>query len=240
MLIIKNLTVKTGRKTIIKSMNFNFKRGKVYAIMGPNGSGKSTFANSIINHRDYQISPDSKILFNNSDISKLGTDKIAQKGIFLSFQTPVSLLGITTYQLLQTASKGQKDILDLRKEINKYGKELKIDNKLLNRSLNHKMSGGEKKKIEVLQSAIIDPKLAIYDEIDTGVDIDSIKLIAKFLKKIKKEKTLILITHYSRILQYLMPDKVIVFINGMIKKVGSYKLAEEIEKKGYQIVNSQE
>jgi len=237
MLIIKNLTVKAGRKKIIKSINFNFKKGKIYAIMGPNGSGKSTFANSIISHRDYQISSDSKILFNNCDITKLETDKIASKGIFLSFQTPPSLSGITVYQLLQMALKGKKDVLELRKEIGEYARDLGINEELLNRSLNEGFSGGEKKKIEVLQSAVINPKLIIYDEIDTGVDIDSLKLIGCFLNKIKKDKTIILITHYSRILHYLRPNKVIVLVKGEIKKIGDYKLAKEIEKKGYQIVN---
>lgn len=200
--------------------------------MGPNGSGKSTLAMSIAGHPSYLIKK-GKILFNEKNITKASPDERSQLGIFLSFQSPLSLSGVSIYSLLRTAIAGRKDPLALREEIEKTAKLLKIKKELLDRSLNEGASGGEKKKLELLQAAILDPKFIIFDEIDTGVDIDALKTIAQFMEKNKKGKTYLLITHYNRILKYVKPDEVLVMMEGKIVKRGNYKLAEEIEKSGY-------
>lgn len=233
MLSITHLTTKVGNKTILNDFNFNFEEGKVYAVMGPNGSGKSTLAYAIMGHPSYAINGKSKMVFNKKNITGLDAEKRAKLGIFLSFQSPLSLNGVKVHQLLQLALSGQKDPLAIRQEIQKYATELKIKDELLNRSLNDGASGGEKKKLEVLQAAVLDKKLLIFDEVDTGVDVDALKAISQFLHKNKKGKTYIVITHYNRILHYLKPDHVLVLVDGQLKKVGNHKLAEEIEKNGY-------
>jgi len=208
-------------------------KNKIYVLMGPNGSGKSTLAMSIAGHPLYLIKK-GKIIFNEKNITKASPDERSQSGIFLSFQSPLSLSGVNIYSLLRTAIAGRKDPLALREEIEKTAKLLKIKKELLDRSLNEGASGGERKKIELLQAAILDPKFIIFDEIDTGVDIDALKTIAQFMEKNKKGKTYLLITHYNRILKYVKPDVVLVMMEGKIVKRGNYKLAEEIEKNGYE------
>jgi len=232
MLELKNLTITVADKKIIEGFNFNFQKNKIYVLMGPNGSGKSTLAMSIAGHPSYLIKK-GKILFNEKNITKASPDERSQLGIFLSFQSPLSLSGVSIYSLLRTAIAGRKDPLALREEIEKTAKLLKIKKELLDRSLNEGASGGEKKKLELLQAAILDPKFIIFDEIDTGVDIDALKTIAQFMEKNKKGKTYLLITHYNRILKYVKPDEVLVMMEGKIVKRGNYKLAEEIEKSGY-------
>jgi Fe-S cluster assembly ATP-binding protein len=160
-------------------------------------------------------------------------EKRVQKGIFLSFQQPLSLSGVNVFQLLRLALSGKKDPLALKKEIETLAKKLKIKKELIERSLNDGASGGEKKKMEVLQAAVLEPKFLIFDEVDTGVDVDALKTIASFIADFKKGRTILLITHYNRILRYLRPDKVLVMIDGEIKKVGDHQLAEEIERNGY-------
>lgn len=236
MLDIKNLSVSVGKKTILHNFNFTFEPGKIYAVMGPNGSGKSTLAYSLMGHPAYGINAKSKISFDKKEITFAKPEERAEAGIFLSFQSPLSLSGVKVHQLLQIALKGKKDPLKIREEVNQYAKELKISEELLYRPLNEGASGGEKKKMEVLQSAVLDKKLLIFDEVDTGVDVDALKTIAKFLDKNKKGKTYIIITHYNRILHYLRPDKVLIVIGGKLKKVGNYKLANLIEQKGYERV----
>lgn len=234
MLTLKNLSVSVVNKKIISKINFNFEKGKTYAIMGPNGSGKSTLAYAIMGHPSYIIDKSSKILFENRNILKLSSDKRAQLGIYLSFQSPISLSGITVFQLLRLALSGKKDPLLIKEEIEKYAKKLHIKPELIERSLNDGTSGGEKKKLEILQAAVLNPKYVIFDEIDTGVDVDSLKTIARLMNLIKKDKTYIIITHYNRILEYVKPDFVLIMIGGKLAKVGSYLLAKEIEKKGYE------
>jgi len=234
MLSLKNLTVSVGNKKILEKINFTFEKGKIYAIMGPNGSGKSTLAFAVMGHPSYIVDPKSKIILNRKNISHLKAEKRAQKGIFLSFQTPLSLSGVNISQLLLIALKGKKDPIKLRAEIETYADELKISQDLLRRSLNDGASGGEKKKMEVLQAAILDKKLMIFDEVDTGVDVDALKTIAKFLDNHKVGKTYIIITHYNRILHYLKPDQVLIIQKGRLKKVGDHRLAETIEKEGYE------
>jgi Fe-S cluster assembly ATP-binding protein len=238
MLKFQNFSVGIGSKEILKNINFTFEKGKIYAVMGPNGSGKSTLAYSVMGHPTYEIKEGSKMSFENEDIVELEANERAEKGIFLSFQTPLSLSGVKVYQLLQMALQGKKNPLQIREEVKKVAKELKISEDLLSRSLNEGASGGEKKKMEVLQAAVLDKKLLIFDEVDTGVDVDALKAISQFLNNHRQDKTYIIITHYNRILHYLKPDQVLVIANGELKKVGDHTLAEEIEKNGYENVIS--
>ncbi|MBI2641356.1 Fe-S cluster assembly ATPase SufC [Candidatus Roizmanbacteria bacterium] len=236
MLQLRKLSVTVRNKKILTDIDFQFEKGKIYAVMGPNGSGKSTLAYSIMGHPLYKVTAKSKIIFGKRNISALSPDKRAGVGIFLSFQSPLSLSGVKVYQLLQLALNGKKDPIAVRSVVKKYAQELNINEDLLSRSLNDGTSGGEKKKLEVLQAAVLDKKLMIFDEVDTGVDIDALKSIARFLNKHKNGKTYILITHYNRILHHLKPDKVLVIIDGKLKKVGDHRLAEKIEKLGYEKV----
>ncbi len=238
MLTLKNLTVKAGDKTIIKNFNFEFKPGKIYAVMGPNGSGKSTLAHAIMGNSTYKVNGRSRLIFQKKDITKLDSTKRAKAGIFLSFQTPLSLGGVRLYQLLQLALSGIKDPLKIREEVKKYAKELKINEELLTRPLNEGASGGEKKKLEVLQAAVLGRTFFIFDEVDTGVDVDALRTISKFLHNTKKGKTYVLITHYNRILKYLAPDQVLVLVGGELKKVGDKRLASTIEKEGYEKISN--
>jgi Fe-S cluster assembly ATP-binding protein len=234
MLKLKNLKTSIENKDILKGINFEFEKGKIYAIMGPNGSGKSTLSYAIMGHPAYEVSEDSEMLFEGEDIREMDANERAEKGIFLSFQSPLSLNGVKVYQLLQLALNGKKDPLTIRREAQKYAKELGISEELLGRSLNEGASGGERKKMEVLQAAVLDKKLLIFDEVDTGVDVDALKSISKFLKKHQEDKTYIVITHYNRILHHLKPDYVLVMRQGKIVKVGDHTLAKEIEEKGYE------
>jgi len=237
MLHIQNLTVKIGDKTILHNINFEFEKGKIYAVMGPNGSGKSTLASSVMGHPIYEIDSESTINFKNENITELKPEERAKKGIFLTFQSPLSLSGVNIYQLLRFALDKKMDPLSIRNKVKEYAKILKVKEELLTRSLNDGFSGGEKKKMEVIQAALLNPDLIFFDEIDTGVDVDALKAIAQFLNKFKTpDKTYILITHYQRILKYLKPDKVLVLIDGKLVAVGDETLVNEIEEKGYEIL----
>ncbi|KKU47886.1 MAG: FeS assembly ATPase SufC [Candidatus Woesebacteria bacterium GW2011_GWF2_46_8] len=233
MLEVTNLSVSVGRKLILQNLSYIFEQNKTYVLMGPNGSGKSTFAQTIMGHPQYEIDTYSRIFFNKENITSYPVEKRATSGIFLSLQTPLSLGGITVFQLLRVVLKGKKDALSLKREIMKLAKRLNISQEVLNRSLNQGASGGEKKKMEVLQAGILKPKLAIFDEVDTGVDIDALKTISSYLRHFKKNKTIIFITHNSRILDYIQPDKVLILKNGLIIKDGDADLLSFIEKKGF-------
>jgi Fe-S cluster assembly ATP-binding protein len=233
MLKLKKISISVGNKRIIENFEFNFEKNKIYVLMGPNGSGKSTLAMAITGHPQYKVLS-GKIFFKNKNIDDLSSDKRAALGIFLAFQSPISLSGVNVYSLLNTAMAGKIDLLSLRKKIDTTAKRLKIKKELLERSLNEGASGGERKKLELLQAAILNPDLVIFDEIDTGVDVDAMKTMAEFMEKNKKDKTYLIITHYNRILKYVKPDEVLVMVEGKIIKKGDYKLAEEIEKNGYQ------
>ncbi|MCS7092879.1 MAG: Fe-S cluster assembly ATPase SufC [Patescibacteria group bacterium] len=234
MIRLDNFTVKIGDKVILKNIKFTFEPDRVYCLMGPNGSGKSTFAYALAGHPAYQLEEGSKIYFCEEDITDLSPDKRAKKGMFLSFQTPLSLNGVNAFQLLRLSLGEEADPLSLKKEIEAVAKKLHVKKELLSRSLNEGASGGERKKLEMLQAAVIKPKFVILDEIDTGVDIDALKSIGRFLEEFKKGRTIVLITHYSRILRYINPDKVLVIIDGQIKREGGQELVAEIEDKGYQ------
>ncbi len=248
MLILKNLNVSIEDKQILKGINFEFEKGKTYAVMGPNGSGKSTLAYAMMGHPAYKVKSEkskvkSSILLMSEkskyeDITDLEANERSEKGLFLSFQSPLALSGVKVYQLLQLALNGKKDPLTIREEARKYADELGISEDLLNRPLNEGASGGERKKMEVLQAAVLDKQVLIFDEVDTGVDVDALKHISKFLKRHQQNKTYILITHYNRILHHLKPDYVLIMIAGKIVKVGDHKLAKYIEDKGYQSVLS--
>ncbi|XLQ20438.1 MAG: Fe-S cluster assembly ATPase SufC [Candidatus Moraniibacteriota bacterium] len=235
MLSIKDLTIKANDKEILHEISFDFKIGKIYAIMGVNGSGKSSLAKSIMGSEELFIENGS-ITIGDKKINALQSNERASLGIFLSPQSPIALPGVTVGQLLRTAiSRSDMSSKELMQKIKSIAKELEIPKELLTRSLNENFSGGERKKMEVLQAAILNPKYIILDEIDTGVDIDALGIIANFLKKFVQDsdKILILITHYNRILSYLDIDEVLVLRDGKITEIGDSSLAEKIEKDGY-------
>ncbi len=237
MLAIKNLTVSIGDKVILKDFSYTFQQGKVYALMGPNGSGKSTLAHTIMGNPTYQIQKGKIKIENGGNVIHLGeleANERAEAGVFLSFQSPLALQGVRVTQLLQLALKEKKSALQIRTESKAIAKELHISEELLQRSLNEGASGGERKKMEVLQGAILDRPVQIYDEVDTGVDVDAMKAIGGYLHAHKKGKTIIVITHYNRILKYLRPDRVLVLKDGQLLADGGSELAESIEKDGYQ------
>lgn len=233
MLSLKTVTVKAAEKVILKDISHTFEKGKIYAIMGPNGSGKSTLVQSIIGNSLYSLSTKSSITLNKKKLNDLSPDKRAKLGIGVTFQSPLALQGISVFQLLRLAVKDM-DVLELYEKIETIAKELKIKKELIDRPLNEGASGGERKKLEVLQMAILNPSIIFFDEIDTGVDIDSLKTIFTFLKKYKGDKTFVFITHYSKIFSYLDPDEVLVMKDGKLVKKGKRELIGVIEKKGYE------
>lgn len=233
-LALSHVDVYVSDKHILHDISYNFHKNKMYAIMGPNGCGKSTLAHVVMGSPAYTLSKRSKIILNNKDITNISVDKRSKAGIFLSYQTPISLSGVTVFNLLRESLLDKKNnIKDLEEKIQRYANMLKIDEDLLNRSLNEGASGGERKKLELLQSAVIDREVIILDEIDTGVDVDALKDIAEFINKHRKNKTYIIITHYNRILDYVKPDEVLIMYNGQIVKSDGPQLAQQIEKVGY-------
>ncbi len=217
MLTLKGLTVSAGNKIILQNLDWHFEKGKTYVVMGPNGSGKSTLVRSIIGDKSYRIK--GEVIFKNKNITGWPVEKIARAGIYLSFQNPPAVDGVTVYQLFFALFGGKENILATKEKIDKIAESLQIKPELLNRSLNVNFSGGEKKKLEVLQALLINPKLVIFDEIDSGVDMESLKIIFANLLRFKtKEKTLIFITHYEKILEYFSPDLVLTIKDGTINK----------------------
>src|SRR3989344_5478437 len=237
MLEIKNLRVEIEGKEIIKGINLKFEKGKIYALMGPNGSGKSTLANVIMGNPEYKITK-GKIFLNGKDITNLNPDQKAKNGIFLSFQNPSEIEGVTISNFLRMALNNSKNkkisVPDFHKLLKEKLKLLKMPENFSERYLNQGFSGGEKKKSEILQLNILNPKVAILDETDSGLDIDALKIISKGLNKLMdKEKIIIVITHYKRILEYLKPDKIFIMKHGKIVLAGKSSLINKIEKKGY-------
>ncbi|MFZ9995206.1 MAG: Fe-S cluster assembly ATPase SufC [Pelagibacteraceae bacterium] len=240
MLNIKNLKVSVENKLILNDLNLKINPGEVHAIMGPNGSGKSTLANVLSGKKGYEIQ--GEILFDESSINDIAVEERAQKGIFLAFQYPVEIPGVNTNVFLRTSlnsirkSKGEKelDTLTFLKLIKEKAKELGIDEKFLSRQLNVGFSGGEKKKNEILQMKLLQPKLSILDETDSGLDIDALKIVADGVNSYKKkDNAFLIITHYQRLLDYIKPDFIHVLSKGKIVKTGSAELALELEKSGY-------
>ena len=240
MLNIKNLEASIDNKQILKDLNLAIKPGEVHAIMGPNGSGKSTLANVLSGKNGYDIKGD--INFNGENLSELSTEERAQKGIFLAFQYPIEIPGVNTNIFLKTSlnsirkAKGEKelDTLTFLKLIKEKAAELGIDEKFLSRQLNVGFSGGEKKKNEILQMKLLQPKLSILDETDSGLDIDALRIVADGVNSYKsKDKAFLIITHYQRLLDYIKPDFIHVLSKGKIIKTGNADLGIELEKTGY-------
>jgi Fe-S cluster assembly ATP-binding protein len=241
MLTIENLHVKVDGKKILNGVDLDVKAGEVHAIMGPNGSGKSTLSSVIGGNEDYLITKGT-ILFDGVDISELDAESRAHLGIFLSFQYPVEIPGVTVTNFIKTAinesrkAKGLDDMNsgEILKKIRLKSKLLNIDSKFLSRSLNEGFSGGEKKRNEIFQMVMLEPKMAILDETDSGLDIDALKVVANGVNKFRdKKNAFVLITHYQRLLDYIIPDFVHVLFDGKIVKSGTKELAQELEEKGY-------
>ena len=244
MLEINNLSVKVIDKddNILNKLNLSIGEGEIHAIMGPNGTGKSTLAKTIMGHYQYEVT-NGKIIFEGKDITKLSVDERAKLGIFISMQDPTVIDGVSNSEFIRTAVnevRGEKTSLFFfffNMESNM--KELDLDEALTHRYLNKDFSGGEKKKNEILQLKMLKPKFIILDELDSGLDIDSLRVVCKNINSYIKDNpktSLLIITHYHRILSYIKPDYVHILKDGNIKKTGDYKLVEEIEKNGYKMI----
>ena len=234
---LKDLHVEIEGKEILKGVSLKLETGKVTALMGPNGSGKSTLANVIMGNPKYKITK-GKILFNKEDITKWEPDERAKAGLFMSFQYPSEIAGITISNFLRSAidanRKEKIPIPEFMKLVNEKLKLLKMDNKFLTRYLNEGFSGGEKKRAEILQLLTLDPKLAILDETDSGLDIDALKAVAQGVNAfMNKDKAILIITHYKRILEHVKPDKLVILVNGKIALEGKGDLVNKLEEKGY-------
>lgn len=235
MLTLKNYSVSIGDKPILHDIDFSFEEGKTYVIMGPNGSGKSTLALSLAGSPDFTVSNASRAEFLGEDLLALPSEKRAQAGLAVTFQSPPALSGVTVFQLLRVALSGRVSPQDIRTEMLACAEELRIGKELLSRSLNDGFSGGERKKMEMLQMAILKPKLVFFDEIDTGVDVDAINTIIEFLRRHKQKKqTFIFITHQKRLADRVAPDQVLVLKKGKLAKTGGKELIGEIEEEGYE------
>ncbi|WP_339684998.1 Fe-S cluster assembly ATPase SufC [uncultured Nonlabens sp.] len=241
MLKIKDLKATIEGKEILSGINLEVKAGEVHAIMGPNGAGKSTLANIIAGRDEYEITG-GDISLEGEDITELDPEERAHRGVFLSFQYPVEIPGVSVTNFMKTAinetrkAQGKDDMTakDMLKMIREKSEMLAIDRKFLSRSLNEGFSGGEKKRNEIFQMAMLEPKLAILDETDSGLDIDALRIVANGVNKLKnKDNATIVITHYQRLLDYIVPDFVHVLYDGRIVKTGGKELAQELEKRGY-------
>jgi Fe-S cluster assembly ATP-binding protein len=241
MLSIKNLQASIGDKPILKGLNLEVKAGEIHAIMGPNGSGKSTLASVLAGREAYEVTV-GEVLFQGKDLLELSPEERAREGIFLAFQYPIEIPGVSTTNFLKTAvneirkSRGQEplDAVQFLKRMKEKMKLVNIDQSLLSRSLNEGFSGGEKKRNEIFQMAMLEPKLAILDETDSGLDIDALRIVAEGVNKLRTpDNATILVTHYQRLLDYIVPDFVHVLYQGRIVKSGTKELAMELEEKGY-------
>lgn len=247
MLKIKNLHASVEDKAILKGIDLHVRPGEVHAIMGPNGSGKSTLASVVAGKEEYEVD-EGEIILDGENIDELGPEERAHKGVFMSFQYPVEIPGVSVTNFIKTAinetrkAQGLEDMPanEMLKLIREKSELLDIDRKFLSRSLNEGFSGGEKKRNEIFQMAMLEPKLAILDETDSGLDIDALRIVANGVNKLKSEdNAVIVITHYQRLLDYIVPDYVHVLHNGRIVKTGTKDLAHELEAKGYDWVKEE-
>lgn len=241
MLEIKNLHASINGSEILKGINLKVNAGEVHAIMGPNGSGKSTLAQVLAGREDYKVT-EGEVLYNGKNLLDLSPEDRAREGIFLAFQYPVEIPGVSNVNLLKTAvneirkynGEEELDAIDFLDLIKEKMKLVELDQSFLKRSVNEGFSGGEKKRNEIFQMAVLNPRLAILDETDSGLDIDAIKVVANGVNKLKsKDNATIVVTHYQRLLNYIIPDFVHVLYNGRIVKSGGKELAMELEEKGY-------
>jgi Fe-S cluster assembly ATP-binding protein len=247
MLKINNLHASIEDKEILKGINLEIKAGEIHAIMGPNGAGKSTLSSIIAGNENYEVT-EGEILLEGEDISELAPEERAHKGIFLSFQYPVEIPGVSVTNFMKTAlnehrkANGLEEMPanEMLKMIREKSELLEIDRKFLSRSLNEGFSGGEKKRNEIFQMAMLQPKLAILDETDSGLDIDALRIVANGVNKLKSsENAVLVITHYQRLLEYIVPDFVHVLMDGKIVKSGGKELALELEEKGYDWIKAE-
>ncbi|KKT36148.1 MAG: Iron-sulfur cluster assembly ATPase protein SufC [Candidatus Collierbacteria bacterium GW2011_GWF2_44_15] len=239
MLKIKDLKVSVEGKEVLRGVNLSIGKGEVVALMGPNGSGKSSLSNVVMGNPNYEVLG-GEIEFLGENLLELSVDERARKGIMMAFQNPVAVSGVTVRELLLSSmrARGEKvSALEVRKKIEQIADELKMDKELLTRGINEGFSGGEKKKLEVLQMKLLSPSLLILDEVDSGLDIDALKTIAASVQEEveKKGMSVLVITHYQRLLKYLIPDKVAVMKGGIIVDEGAGEVVEKLEKMGYKI-----
>ena len=246
MLDIKNLRVKAEDKDILKGIDLHVNAGEVHAIMGPNGSGKSTLARALSGHPEYQVTG-GEILFEGRDLLAMDPDERAREGIFMAFQYPVEIAGVNNSYFLKAALNAKRkhlgqpevDAMEFMTLVQAKAKLLEIDKSMLTRSVNEGFSGGEKKRNEIFQMALLEPKLAILDETDSGLDIDALKLVANGVNAMRApERAFIVVTHYQRLLNYIVPDFVHVLSGGKIVKSGGKELAYELEAKGYSWIDA--
>jgi len=241
LLEIRNLRAKAGQHEILKGINLTVNAGEVHSIMGPNGSGKSTLAQVLARRESYDIT-EGQILFHGKDLLAMKPEEAACEGVFMAFQYPVEIPGITNAYFLRSALNAvrkyrgldEMDAVDFIPLLREKAALLEMDDKLMNRSVNESFSGGEKKRNEILQMAVLEPKLAILDETDSGLDIDAMRIVARGVNAMRgPERAMILVTHYQRLLNYIVPDRVHVLMDGRIVSSGGPELARELEEKGY-------
>jgi Fe-S cluster assembly ATP-binding protein len=235
MLKIENLSAEIDGKKILRNISLSFEPGKTYVVLGPNGSGKSTLAAAIIGRPDIVVSDDSSLFFEGTDMKPLPTDRRAVSGIFLSFQSPLPITGVSVENLLRAALDGKKDPVAIHRELRVHAEEIGLAEEFLSRSVHDGFSGGERKKVEAVQAAMLAPKLAIFDEIDTGTDTDAMKRIADFLRaRLPKKTTHIYITHSPRLIELVDTDAVVILKGGRVSAKGGRDLAERTLREGFE------
>ncbi len=246
MLEIKNLHAKIADREILNGINLTINAGEIHAMMGPNGSGKSTLAKVLAGHPDYEVT-EGEVLYFGKNLLELEPDARAREGVFLAFQYPIEIPGVSNANFLRMAynekakhdGKDELDPLEFDDLIHEKIKIVEMDKSFINRAVNEGFSGGEKKRNEILQMAVLEPKLAVLDETDSGLDIDALRIVAGGVNKLaNQDNAILLVTHYQRLLDYIEPDFVHVLYNGRIVKSGDKELARELEKKGYDWIKS--
>ncbi|MBI2547788.1 Fe-S cluster assembly ATPase SufC [Candidatus Woesearchaeota archaeon] len=245
LLSIDNLHVSVEGKEIIKGLHLSLEKGKIHALMGPNGAGKSTLVNTLMGHPQYSVTQGS-IVFNGEDITQLSPDERAKRGLFLCFQYPKEIPGVTLTNLLRTALNARRPkenpitIAAFQQLLREKMNALKVTESFVSRYVNEGFSGGEKKKAEILQLAVLDPSLAILDETDSGLDIDSLRIVAQGVNTfMSPEKCILIITHYKRILEYIKPDKLLIMVDGKVAMEGDGSLVDHLEEKGYEWITKE-